>query len=90
MSVNVTPSSFISANFEKLKIKLRELFELDKADLDFGIYRILRQRHAEITEFLDKRNAEEIEWTFNNAWILAEDSSRPVAVLLTKDVLGKR
>jgi hypothetical protein len=90
MSVNVTPSSFVSANFEKLKIKLRELFELDTADLDFGIYRILRQRHAEITEFLDKRNAEEIEWTFNNAWILAEDSSRSVAVLLTKDVLGKR
>ncbi len=41
-------------NFERLKAKLRELFELDKADLDFGIYRILRQRHAEITEFLDK------------------------------------
>jgi thiamine pyrophosphate-dependent acetolactate synthase large subunit-like protein len=36
------------------------------------------------------RNVEEIEWTFKNAWILAEDSSRPVAVLLTKDVLGKR
>ena len=43
-----------SANFEKLKAKLRELFELDKADLDFGIYRILRQRHNEITEFLDR------------------------------------
>jgi adenine-specific DNA-methyltransferase len=43
-----------SPNFDKLKVKLRELFELDKADLDFGIYRILRQRHAEITEFLDK------------------------------------
>ncbi len=43
-----------SPNFEKLKAKLRELFELDKADLDFGIYRILRQRHVEITEFLDK------------------------------------
>jgi hypothetical protein len=28
-----------SPNFEKLKAKLRELFELDKADLDFGIYR---------------------------------------------------
>jgi hypothetical protein len=26
-----------SPNFEKLKAKLRELFELDKADLDFGI-----------------------------------------------------
>ena len=43
-----------SPNFEKLKAKLRELFELDKADLDFGIYRVLRQRHTEITEFLDK------------------------------------
>jgi sulfopyruvate decarboxylase subunit alpha len=36
------------------------------------------------------RDAEEIEWKFKNAWILAEDSSRPVALLLTKDVLGKR
>lgn len=36
------------------------------------------------------RSAEEIDWTFKNAWILAEDSSRPVAVLLTKDVLGTR
>src|SRR5712692_1203227 len=36
------------------------------------------------------RSADEIDWTFKNAWILAEDSSRPVAVLLTKDVLGTR
>jgi len=36
------------------------------------------------------RNTDEIDWTFKNAWILAEDSSRPVAVLLTKDVLGTR
>lgn len=50
----VVTSTPAEPNFEKLKSKLRELFELDKADLDFGIYRILRQRHAEITEFLDK------------------------------------
>lgn len=36
------------------------------------------------------RDVEAIDWTFNNAWILAEDSCRPVAVLLTKDVLGTR
>ena len=53
MPENIT-SKPASPNFEKLKTKLRELFELDKADLDFGIYRILRQRHSEITEFLDK------------------------------------
>jgi len=50
-TTTITPAS---PSFEKLKLKLRELFELDKADLDFGIYRILRQRHAEISEFLDK------------------------------------
>ena len=44
-----------SANFIKLKAKLAELFELDKADLDFGIYRVLRQRHKEITDFLDNK-----------------------------------
>jgi adenine-specific DNA-methyltransferase len=49
-----------SPNFEKLKTKLRELFELDKADLDFGIYRILRQRHTEISEFLDKHLAKTV------------------------------
>jgi adenine-specific DNA-methyltransferase len=43
-----------SQNFTRLKAKLRELFELDKADLDFGIYRVLRQRHTEIAEFLDR------------------------------------
>ena len=48
--ISQTPASL---NFEKLKGKIRELFELDKADLDFGIYRVLRQRHEEITEFLD-------------------------------------
>ena len=36
------------------------------------------------------RSVEEIDWTFKNAWVLAEDSNRPVAVLLTKDVLGTR
>ena len=46
---DTTTNTPASPNFEKLKVKLRELFELDKADLNFGIYRILRQRHAEIS-----------------------------------------
>ena len=54
MANESTTTGVASPNFDKLKVKLRELFELDKADLDFGIYRILRQRHAEIAEFLDK------------------------------------
>ena len=41
--------------FAALKDKLRELFELDKSDLDFGIYRIMAAKNKEVTEFLDRQ-----------------------------------
>jgi adenine-specific DNA-methyltransferase len=41
-------------SFEKLKAKLAELFQLDQADLDFGIYRIMNARRDEIIRFLDQ------------------------------------
>ena len=37
----------------KLKNLLRELFQLDSADLDFGIYRIMNTKRSEIERFLD-------------------------------------
>jgi adenine-specific DNA-methyltransferase len=44
----------MSQKYEKLKNLLKELFQLDQPDLDFGLYRIMRARSAEITQFLDK------------------------------------
>lgn len=41
-------------NLEKLRAKLAELFQLDQADLDFGIYRIMNSKREEILRFLDK------------------------------------
>ena len=38
----------------KLKTLLRKLFQFDAADLDFGIYRIMNQRRAEIDDFVEK------------------------------------
>jgi len=40
--------------FDKLKTELAELFQLDQADLDFGIYRIMNARRDEITRFLER------------------------------------
>ena len=40
-------------SFDKLKAKLAELFQLDQADLDFGIYRIMNSKREEITRFLE-------------------------------------
>ncbi|MGB0766167.1 MAG: DNA methyltransferase [Phycisphaeraceae bacterium] len=49
------PATITDSRFEKLKAKLRELFELDKSDLDFGIYRIMAAKNKEVTEFLDRQ-----------------------------------
>ncbi|HNO80318.1 MAG TPA: hypothetical protein PKN33_19895, partial [Phycisphaerae bacterium] len=43
------------SKFQALKSKLRELFELDKSDLDFGIYRIIAAKQGEVSAFLDRQ-----------------------------------
>ncbi|GAB6079335.1 site-specific DNA-methyltransferase [Hydrogenophilus hirschii] len=44
----------MSQKYQKLKTLLKELFQLDQPELDFGIYRILHARNAEVTQFLDE------------------------------------
>lgn len=43
------------SNYDQLKKVLNEIFELDKADLDFGIYRIMNQKRKQVNEFIDKQ-----------------------------------
>jgi adenine-specific DNA-methyltransferase len=40
-------------NLDRLKTLLAELFMLDQADLDFGIYRVMNAKRAEVTRFLE-------------------------------------
>ena len=40
-------------SFDLLKSLLREMFQLDRGDLDFGIYRIMNMKADEIEAFLD-------------------------------------
>lgn len=49
------PVPLNDAKFEDLKTKLKELFELDKSDLDFGIYRIMAAKNKDVTAFLDRQ-----------------------------------
>ena len=39
---------------ERLKTLLREMFQLDRGDLDFGLYRIMNMKAAEVSRFLDE------------------------------------
>ena len=43
----------MSQRYEKLKTLLKELFQLDQPDLDFGLYRVMHAKSAEVSQFLD-------------------------------------
>lgn len=43
------------SKYEDLVSKLKEIFQIDKPELDFGVYRILNARSAEITDYLENR-----------------------------------
>ena len=48
------PPDSPAGNLERLTALLREMFQLDRGDLDFGLYRIIKLQAGEITAFLDR------------------------------------
>lgn len=49
----VRPSPQSTDKFDRLKELLRAMFQLDRGDLDFGLYRIMNLKAAEIEAFLE-------------------------------------
>ncbi|MAK55008.1 MAG: site-specific DNA-methyltransferase [Pusillimonas sp.] len=47
--------------FQELVTKLREIFQIDRPELDFGIYRILNARAGEINDYLENRLPAKVE-----------------------------
>ena len=58
---------YMSPHFEELIEKLEEIFQIDKQELDFGIYRILAARRKQIEDFLHNRLAEKVQSAFAGA-----------------------
>ncbi|MBR8087527.1 site-specific DNA-methyltransferase [Burkholderia vietnamiensis] len=50
-----------NAKFQELVAKLREIFQIDRPELDFGVYRILNARAGEINDYLESRLAEKVQ-----------------------------
>jgi len=48
-------------NRSKLQTLLRELFQFDAADLDFGIYAVLNHKRAEVARFIERDILDAIE-----------------------------
>ena len=51
----------------RLQALLRELFQYDYADLDFGIYRLLRLKRGEVEAFLTEQLPRRVEEVFKGA-----------------------
>ena len=54
--MNASTSSIVpsaTGKLDRLKALLREMFQLDRGDLDFGLYRIMNMKAGEISAFLD-------------------------------------
>ncbi|WP_370599088.1 hypothetical protein [Escherichia coli] len=43
------------SKYNELVKKLKEIFQIDRPELDFGIYRILNARADEINDYLDNK-----------------------------------
>lgn len=50
-----------NAKFQELVTKLREVFQINRPELDFGIYRILNARASEINDYLENRLLEKVQ-----------------------------
>ncbi len=62
--------------FQELVAKLREIFQIDRPELDFGIYRILNARAAEINDYLENQLAEKVQAALSSSDAQREQVAR--------------
>ena len=76
--------------FDRLKEILRTMFQLDRGDLDFGLYRIMSLKAREIEDFLDKDLLPQVQdaLTGNAARTLADLEDELVKARITAGDLG--
>lgn len=66
----------MSSHFEKLVTKLKEIFQIDRPELDFGIYRILHARREQIDDFLNNRLAAKVQTTLAGNAVAEENAMK--------------
>jgi adenine-specific DNA-methyltransferase len=72
------------SNYDALVTKLREIFQIDRPELDFGVYRILNARAGEIETYLTTRLKQQVEEAFTagasaNTDALAKELTEKIA-----------
>ena len=63
----------MNQHYEAFRKKLQEIFMMDHAELDFGIYRIMNHKRNQINDFLDKQLLPQVEKTLQE-YVKTDDS----------------
>jgi len=73
---------------EKFTELLRELFQLNQPELDFGLYKIMHAKSAQITKFLESDLLVEIEQAFGENDSVNTSQMKEQAIAKLKEALG--
>ena len=76
--------------YATLNQKLKQMFQIERPDLDFGVYRILNARRHEIGEYLDTRLKQKVEELLNTTKQGMASTQQETLIALIKDEFGKR
>jgi adenine-specific DNA-methyltransferase len=82
----------MNKHYDKLIRTLRRLFEMDRADLDFGFYRIMHAKAEQVQEFIEKDLLQTVKDAFGeqsskNTQELLEQARQKVIQTLGEDAL---
>ncbi len=82
----------MNKHYDKLIRTLRTLFEMDRADLDFGFYRIMHAKAEQVQEFIEKDLLQTVKEAFGeqssqNTQELLEQARQKVIQTLGEDAL---
>ena len=81
------------SNTKKHRIRLvtllKELFQLDKPELDFGLYKIMHAKSMQITHFLETDLLKEIEQAFGEKDSVDASQLKAQAIAKLKEALGE-
>ena len=63
----------MNQHYDEFRRKLQEIFMMDHAELDFGIYRIMNHKRKQINDFLDNQLLPQVEKTIQE-YVKADDT----------------
>lgn len=78
------------SHYATLNQKLQQMFQINRPDLDFGVYRILNARRDEISDYLDHRLKTKVEQYLSDTKKDVSGNQKDTLTARIKDEFGKR